>query len=103
MENKIEKIDSGTHSILFKGNYHFLNNYDFKKLCDKLGCTGTDINIIITGNEVHIKFKGDLSDLGNEIGVTIGDYITNDKIGYEKDDFIIGFDHGISIIYGTHG
>ena len=45
---------------------------------------------------------GDLSDLGNEIGIVIGQY-TNDKMGYEKEDFIAGINHGISISDGTHG
>jgi hypothetical protein len=45
---------------------------------------------------------GDLSDLGNEIGIIIGQY-TNDKMGYEKDDFVNGIHHGISISDGTHG
>jgi hypothetical protein len=45
---------------------------------------------------------GDLSDLGNEIGIIIGQY-TNDKMGYEKDDFVSGIYHGISISDGTHG
>lgn len=45
---------------------------------------------------------GDLSDLGNEIGIIIGQY-TNDKMGYEKDDFVSGIRHGISISDGTHG
>ncbi len=43
----------------------------------------------------------DLSDLGNEIGIVIGNY-TNDKIGFDKDDFIHGIKHGISISDGTH-
>ena len=45
---------------------------------------------------------GDLSDLGNEIGIVIGQY-TDDKMGYEKGDFIAGIHHGISISDGTHG
>ena len=45
---------------------------------------------------------GDLSDLGNEIGIIIGEY-TTDKMGYEKDDFVSGVLHGISISDGTHG
>ena len=44
---------------------------------------------------------GDLSDLGNEIGIIIGQY-TNDEMGYEKDDFVSGVRHGISISDGTH-
>ena len=46
--------------------------------------------------------QGDLSDLGNEIGIVIGQY-TNDEMGYEKDDFVSGVRHGISISDGTHG
>jgi len=46
--------------------------------------------------------NGDLSDLGNEIGIVIGQY-TNDKMGYDKQDFIAGVRHGISISEGTHG
>jgi hypothetical protein len=46
--------------------------------------------------------NGDLSDLGNEIGIVIGQY-TNDKMGYDKEDFIVGVRHGISISEGTHG
>jgi hypothetical protein len=45
---------------------------------------------------------GDLSDLGNEIGIIIGQY-TNDEMGYEKDDFVSGVRHGISISDGSHG
>ena len=45
---------------------------------------------------------GDLSDLGNEIGIIIGQY-TNDEMGYEKDDFVSGVRHCISISDGTHG
>jgi hypothetical protein len=45
---------------------------------------------------------GDLSDLGNEIGIIIGQY-TNDEMGYENDDFVSGVRHGISISDGTHG
>ena len=45
---------------------------------------------------------GDLSDLGNEIGIVIGQY-TSDEMGYEKDDFVAGINHGISISEGTHG
>ena len=45
---------------------------------------------------------GDLSDLGNEIGIIIGQY-TNDEMGYEKDDFVSGVRHGISISDETHG
>lgn len=45
----------------------------------------------------------DLSDLGNEIGFTIGKYLRKNKLGFEPDDFISGIKHGISLIDSTHG
>lgn len=42
---------------------------------------------------------GDLSDVGNEIGIAVGKYI---KFGDDKEDFIKGIIHGISLIDGTH-
>lgn len=48
-----------------------------------------------------VEYEGDLSDIGNEIGIAIGKYISND-MGYEADDFIHGVKHGISLIDGTH-
>ena len=60
------------------------------------------INRLIDLRSKSIIKDGDLTDLGNEIGIIIGQY-TNDKIGYEKDDFVSGINHGISISDGTHG
>lgn len=45
--------------------------------------------------------NGDISDIGNEIGFTIGSILENmtqEEIG----DFIRGFRHGISLTNGTH-
>ena len=103
MKNKIEEIDIHQNCVMFKGNYHLLNSDDFNKLCDRLSYNKPDINIIKIGLDIYIKFNGDLSDLGNEIGLNIGEYIDDDKFGYEKDDLISGIYHGISIIDGTHG
>lgn len=50
----------------------------------------------------NVDYNGDLSDIGNEIGIAIGNYIEDGKIGYEKDDFINGIKHGISLTDGTH-
>jgi hypothetical protein len=50
-------------------------------------------------NSAPIK-HGDLSDLGNEIGIVIGRY-TDDK-DYDKEGFTSGISHGISISDGTH-
>jgi hypothetical protein len=49
-----------------------------------------------------VTYNGDLSDIGNEIGIVIGKYIEKDKMGCELDDFIHGIKHGISLVDGTH-
>jgi hypothetical protein len=48
-------------------------------------------------------YKGDLSDIGNEIGIILGKYISENKDGYNLGDFIFGLKHGISLTNGTHG
>ena len=97
----IEEINEFTDSQGFVGVYHFLNSEDFNKLCDNLKYSRS-VNIINIENILYIRFVGDLSDLGNNIGLNIGHYINSEKLGYEKDDFISGLEHGISIIDGTH-
>ncbi len=97
----IEEINEFTDSQGFVGVYHFLNSEDFNKLCDNLKYSRS-VNIINIENIFYIRFIGDLSDLGNNIGLNIGHYINSEKLGYEKDDFISGLEHGISIIDGTH-
>ena len=104
MKNKIDKINIEQNSVMFNGGYHFLNNKDWDKLCSRLlRNNGDEYNIIKIGQDVYIKFNGDLSDLGNDIGLNIGEYINNDVLGYDKDDFISGLNHGVSIIDGSHG
>ena len=44
----------------------------------------------------------DLSDIGNEIGAVIAKYFNEDEIGFDKEAFIAGLNHGISITDGTH-
>ena len=49
----------------------------------------------------RMEYTGDMSDLGNEIGVTVGhayENMTEENIN----DFISGFRHGISLTNGTH-
>lgn len=46
--------------------------------------------------------NGDLSDIGNEIGIVLGKYVEEDKLGYELSSFIHGINHGISLAKGTH-
>ena len=47
-----------------------------------------------------IDYVGDLSDLGNEIGIIIAKYLTVDNT---VNDFIVGLKHGVSLVDGTHG
>jgi hypothetical protein len=47
------------------------------------------------------KYIGDLSDLGNEIGIIVGGLYPN--ISEEEiSSFISGFEHGSSLTNGTH-
>lgn len=43
--------------------------------------------------------NGDLSDVGNEVGIAIGNYVTTEK---EFKDFVTGLRHGISLTNGEH-
>ncbi len=43
----------------------------------------------------------DISDVGNVIGFVIGNAIKEDS-NINKEDFLAGFDHGISLTDGTH-
>jgi hypothetical protein len=47
--------------------------------------------------------SGDISDIGNEIGIILGKYIDEQDHGWDKDGFISGLKHGISLTDGTHG
>ena len=49
----------------------------------------------------RMEYTGDMSDLGNEIGITVGhayENMTEENIN----DFISGFRHGVSLTNGTH-
>jgi hypothetical protein len=43
--------------------------------------------------------NGDVSDVGNEIGIVLGNVITTES---EFQDFITGLKHGMSLTNGTH-
>jgi hypothetical protein len=43
--------------------------------------------------------NGDVSDVGNEIGIVLGNVITTES---ELQDFITGIRHGMSLTNGTH-
>lgn len=48
-----------------------------------------------------VKYKGDIADLGNEIGFVVGK-VVKDMTEGEIVDFIHGLRHGISLTNGTH-
>jgi len=43
--------------------------------------------------------NGDISDVGNEIGIAIGEHLSTEQ---GLNDFISGLKHGISLKNGTH-
>lgn len=48
-----------------------------------------------------VAYKGDLGDIGNDIGFIIAKYF--DKANYDDlDSFISGLRHGVSLVDGTH-
>ena len=47
-----------------------------------------------------INYDGDMSDIGNEIGIAIGTQFDKDNT---IEDFIMGLRHGVSLADGTHG
>jgi hypothetical protein len=49
----------------------------------------------------EINYIGDISDLGNEIGFVVG-RVYNSMTQEEINDFIKGFEHGVSLTNGTH-
>jgi hypothetical protein len=44
--------------------------------------------------------SSDISDIGNDIGFAVGKHIV--RLGLDKNDFIRGIKHGISLTDGTH-
>lgn len=52
--------------------------------------------IICQLQEIH--YDGDISDIGNEIGIVIGKHVNEDELK----DFIMGLRHGVSLSNGTH-
>ena len=64
---------------------------DFKKVI-------TDISVKLPAIPYD---NGDISDIGNEIGIAVGIVIEN-MTEEEINDFISGFRHGVSLTNGTH-
>lgn len=58
--------------------------------------------ILLSEKLPSVKYEyGDLSDIGNEIGLQLGSIIENMNED-EVSDFINGFKHGVSLTNGTH-
>jgi hypothetical protein len=49
----------------------------------------------------ELNYIGDISDMGNEIGVLVGTRYPNMN-PVEIENFISGFKHGVSLTNGTH-
>lgn len=49
----------------------------------------------------RMNYIGDISDLGNEVGIVVGSSFEN-MTDEEISDFITGFRHGVSLTNGTH-
>ena len=64
----------------------------------------TKINDIANSLKVStggMNYIGEISDLGNEIGVVVG-LAFKDMTDEDITDFIQGFRHGVSLTNGTH-
>ena len=71
------------------------------ELNDRLSDVVEQISLSLSERLLEIKYYGDVSDLGNEIGYTVGN-IVKDMTEQETNDFIHGIRHGISLTNGTH-
>lgn len=55
----------------------------------------------------EVDYEGHLDDIGNEIGIAVGEYTCKEGKdlniwGFEKNSLIDGFRHGYSLKDGTH-
>jgi len=48
-----------------------------------------------------LKYEGDISDFGNEVGIIVGEIFEN-MSETEISDFLNGFRHGVSLTNGSH-
>jgi hypothetical protein len=64
------------------------------------GCLYTLGKSLVDSSD-EIKYEGDISDLGNEVGYQLGQILKN-MTETQIRDFIHGLKHGISLTNGTH-
>jgi len=68
-----------------------------------IGIIANDIaNKLASTYPPNFESSQDIGDLGNEIGIVIAKYLSNES-GNELWDFIAGIEHGVSLEDGTHG
>ena len=70
---------------------------NFQEITDRLIEKITDEKVKLFA----VSGMADLSDVGNIIGIAIAPYFS-EEIGFDKNSFIEGIKHGISLIDGTH-
>jgi hypothetical protein len=56
---------------------------------------------VISEKATEVKYSGDISDFGNEVGYCVGHVIKN-MTEQQTKEFIWGIKHGISLTNGTH-
>lgn len=58
----------------------------------------------LSENVLETRLKtGDFGDLGNEIGIIIGNMFRSQPMTREEiEDFVVGFEHGVSLTNDTH-
>lgn len=79
----------------------YKQNWAHKFMADKIEAVSKELIIEIIF--ALGPLRGDLSDIGNEIGIVVAKTIHGKNIpGFEKEDFINGFNHGYSLIDGSH-
>jgi len=71
------------------------------ELPGKIGNVLAQISLSLSERLFEIKYYGDVSDLGNEIGYVVGN-VLKDMTETEMNDFLHGIRHGISLTNGTH-
>ena len=56
----------------------------------------------LTDRANNTEYEGDIDDIGNTIGIIVGNLHPN-MTKEDTEDFIFGIKHGISLTNGTHG
>ncbi len=90
LNKRPELRTSGLPSLTIKSE-KMERNFEFREMLDSIGEHLTEVTYS----------QGDLSDVGNELGIAVGralEGMTQDEI----EDFISGLRHGISLTNGTH-